>query len=97
MARKTKKQMLLEQLEKDIKGRGVSLAYERLSFAGLKLKSGLCWFKGRYYIFVDRLLPVQARIDLLQGAIEELERLAQEGRLDDPHNGAVPESDEHTQ
>ncbi len=86
MARKTKKQMLLEELEKEIKARGVKLAYERLSFAGLKLKSGLCWFKGTYYIFVDRLLPVQARVDLLQGALEELDILAQEGRLDDPHS-----------
>ena len=86
MARKIKKQLLLEELEKDIKSRGVKLAYERLSFAGLKLRSGLCWFKGTYYIFVDRLLPVQSRIDLLQGAIEELDLLAVEGRLDNPHD-----------
>ena len=87
MARKTKKQLLLEKMESDIKARGVKLAYERLSFAGLRLKSGLCWFKGTYYIFVDRLLPVQSRIDLLEGALEELELLDREGRLDDPHAG----------
>jgi hypothetical protein len=84
LPRKTKKQLKLEALEKEIKERGVSLAYERLSYAGLRLKSGLCWFKGGYYLFVDRLLPVQARIDLLSGAMEELDGLAAQGRLDNP-------------
>ena len=84
MARKTKKQLKLEALEKEIKQRGVNLAYERLSYAGLRLKSGLCWFKGSYYLFVDRLLPVQSRIDLLSGALDELEELAAQGRLENP-------------
>jgi hypothetical protein len=84
LARKTKKQIKLEGLEKEIKQRGVNLAYERLSYAGLRLKSGLCWFKGGYYLFVDRLLPVQSRIDLLGGALEELDELAAQGRLDNP-------------
>lgn len=84
MAAKSKKQMRLEGLETQIKARGVRLAYERLKFAGLVLKSGLCWFRGKYYLFVDRLLPVAARIDLLEGALEELDELATAGKLDGP-------------
>ncbi len=71
-------------LEAEIKRRGVRLAYERLSFAGLILKSGLCWFRGKYYLFVDRLLPVPARIELLTGALEELDELRANGRLERP-------------
>ena len=85
MAAKSKKQIRLDELETQIKARGVHLAYERLKFAGLVLKSGLCWFKGKYYLFVDRLLPVAARVDLLEGALEELDELAAAGRLDRPH------------
>ena len=84
MARKTKKQIKLEKLEAEIKGRGVRLAYERLNFAGLVLKSGLCWFKGSYYLFIDRLLPPASRIELISGALEELDELAARGRLDRP-------------
>ncbi len=84
MARKSKKQLHLESLESEIKKRGVKLGYERLKFAGLVLKSGLCWFRGKYYLFVDRLLPVSARIELLEGALEELDQLAAAGRLENP-------------
>ncbi|MGD9124618.1 MAG: hypothetical protein PVG60_05965 [Desulfarculaceae bacterium] len=84
MAKKTKQQIRLSELESEIKSREVHLAYERLKFAGLILKSGLCWFKGRYYLFVDRLLPVKARIELLEGALEELDELAAAGKLDRP-------------
>ena len=90
MAPVSKKQKHLEDLEREIRAKGVRLAYERLKFAGLILKSGLCWFKGNYYLFVDRLLPVNARIDLLQGALEELAELAAAGRLDRPQE--APES-----
>lgn len=84
MAKKTKKQLRLEELESEIKSRGVRLGYERLKFAGLVLKSGLCWFRGKYYLFVDRMLPVNARIEHLEGALEELDQLAAAGKLDSP-------------
>ena len=84
MARKTKKQIELEKLEAEIKARGVRLAYERLNFAGLVLKSGLCWFKGSYYLFIDRLLPPASRAELIGGALEELDELAAQDRLDSP-------------
>jgi hypothetical protein len=84
LPRITKKQLRLNELEKQIKKKGVNLAYERLKFAGLILKSGLCWFRGSYYLFVDRLLPVDARIDMLEGALAELEELAAKGQLERP-------------
>lgn len=62
----------LARLEREIKELGVALAYERLQFAGLQLASGLCWFKGRYYLFVDRRKPVSERIDHLERALEDL-------------------------
>lgn len=84
MAKLTKGEQRLKVLEKEIKARNVRLGYERLQYAGLMLKSGLCWFKGRYYLFVDRRKKVSERIDLLEGALEELDSLALEGRLERP-------------
>ncbi len=96
MVAKSKKQIRLDELETQIKARGVRLAYERLKFAGLVLKSGLCWFKGNYYLFVDRLLPVAARVDLLEGALEELDELAAAGRLDRPQEAKKSPEDEES-
>lgn len=80
----TKAQARLIALEKEIKKRGVRLAYERLQFAGLRLKSGLCWFRGEYFIFVDRMKTVPERLDLLTGALEELIELEAKGALENP-------------
>ena len=84
MAKVSKSQQRLTELEKEIKRRGVRLGYERLEYAGLRLKSGLCWFRGSYYLFVDRLKSVSERLELLQNALEELDELAAQGRLDSP-------------
>ncbi len=80
----SKSQQRLAELEKEIKRRGVRLGYERLEYAGLRLKSGLCWFRGNYYLFVDRLKAVPERLELLQNALDELDELAAQGRLDSP-------------
>jgi hypothetical protein len=80
----SKNQQRLTELEKEIKRRGVRLGYERLEYAGLRLKSGLCWFRGNYYLFVDRLKAVPERLELLHNALEELDELAAQGRLDSP-------------
>lgn len=90
MARVSKIQQRLNDLEKEVKSRGVRLGYERLQYAGLMLKSGMCWFKGTYYLFVDKRKKVRERIDMLQGALEDLDLLKAEGRLDSPQ-----ESDGH--
>ena len=92
MPKLTKSEQRLQELEKKVKAQGVQLAYERLQFAGLVLKSGLCWFKGRYYLFVDRRKTVSQRRELLEGALEELDLLAVQGRL-----GAPPETEPQAQ
>ncbi len=79
-ARKRGKERLAE-LEAQVREQGVKLAYEKLQFGGLRLKSGLCWFKGRYYLFVDRNKPLGERIDLLESALDEL------ATLPDPAHG----------
>ena len=79
MAKLSKGQIKLRELEKMVKGQGVRLGYEKLQFAGLRLRSGLCWFRGQYYLFVDRLKSVPERIDLLQNALEELDLLKDRG------------------
>lgn len=84
MAKGSKTQQRLTELEKELKRRGVRLGYERLEYAGLRLRSGLCWFRGAYYLFVDRLKTLPERIDLIQGALDELDQLAASGRLDQP-------------
>jgi hypothetical protein len=75
VAKLTKIRIKLQKLEKQIKAKGVKVGYERLQFAGLRLRSGLCWFRGRYYLFVDRLKSVPERIELIQNALEDLESM----------------------
>ncbi|MEW5913743.1 MAG: hypothetical protein AB1814_14375 [Thermodesulfobacteriota bacterium] len=74
MSAKKRGKERLAELEGQIKARGVQLSYEKLQFAGLRLKSGLCWFKGRYYLFVDKGKPVGECIELLENALDELDR-----------------------
>ncbi len=93
MAPKLSGKKLLAHLEDQVRGRDVHLAYEKLQFAGLKLNSGLCWFKGRYYLFVDRYKKVGERVELLKAALDELDRLVRDGRLDNPEAPAeAPEN-----
>lgn len=72
MSKLTANQLQLQRLEKRIKDAGVRLGYERMQFAGLRLRSGLCRFKGQYYLFVDRRKSVPERIELLHSALEYL-------------------------
>lgn len=84
MAKRRASKDYLAELERQLKGRGVRVAYERLSYAGLMLKSGLCWFRGDYYLFIDRLKSPSERRDLLEAALDELDELAAQNRLDRP-------------
>lgn len=84
MAKLSKGQQRLAELEKEIKARGVRLGYERLEYAGLRLRSGLCWFRGNYYLFVDRLKALPERLELLQNVLDELDELKAQGRLEHP-------------
>ena len=56
----------LAALEDMAATKGISVHYDRLEAAGLKLKGGICAVKGEYHIFVDRRKPVVDKIELLQ-------------------------------
>ncbi|MCB2189570.1 MAG: hypothetical protein KQJ78_24395 [Deltaproteobacteria bacterium] len=79
MARRPSVKARLQELEAELKARGVQLSYEKLHFAGLMLKGGLCWFKDGYHIFVDRRKTPAERLDSLEAALEELNRLTAPG------------------
>ena len=83
MPKLTKTQTKVMALEKSIKAKGVRVAYERLQFSGLILRSGLCWFRGNYHIFVDRHKTPQERYDFLEAVWTELQELENSGRLHD--------------
>ena len=68
-----------KSLEARIKGRGVHLGYEKLQFAGLRLKSGLCLFKGRYHLYIDRYKNTAAKVEMLQNALAELDEIEANG------------------
>ena len=84
MATRRASKKYLAELEKQIKGRGVKVAYERLQYAGLVLRGGMCWFKGDYYLFIDRRKTVAERCEQLESALDELSQLAARNLLDDP-------------
>lgn len=81
MSAKKRGKARLAELEKMIRAKDVQLSYDKLQFAGLRLKSGMCWFKGRYYLFVDKLKPLGERIELLETALEELKEIEEQGGL----------------
>ena len=100
MSARRRGKVLLAELEQQVRAQGVKLSYEKLQFGGLRLKSGLCWFKGKYYLFVDRYKPLGERIDLLEQALEELATLpeasqgppeGESGQADEPPTDAPPE------
>ncbi len=93
MATRRASKKYLAELEKQIKGRGVKVAYERLQYAGLMLRGGMCWFKGDYYLFIDRRKTVAERCEQLESALDELSQLAARNKLDDP---SPPEEKENT-
>ncbi|MDR1396891.1 MAG: hypothetical protein LBJ14_04095 [Desulfarculales bacterium] len=91
MSKPTRSQLKLQCLEKRIKNAGVRLGYERMQFAGLRLRSGLCWFKGQYYLFVDRRKSVPERIELLHSALEDLAGQTQTGPGGENEHGGMAE------
>lgn len=84
MATRRASKKYLAELEKQIKSQGVKVAYERLQYAGLVLRGGMCWFKGDYYLFIDRRKTVAERCDQLENALDELNMLSAQGKLSDP-------------
>ena len=59
----------LSELEEKASKKGVSVHYDILEAAGLKLKGGICKINGEYHLFVDRREPTAAKIDILEDCI----------------------------
>ena len=68
-----KHQQRLTALEEAAGAAGIEVSYDRLKYAGLILKSGLCTYKGRRIIFVESRKPPQEKIDILVDVLSSLD------------------------
>ena len=69
-ARKIKKQEeTLSQLESLARRGGLRVAYGDMKFAGLKLRSGHCLFKGERWLVLDRKQPFEDKLELFRDAL----------------------------
>ena len=74
---KEKQEETLRELEKLAKRFGIRVSYGDMKFAGLKLKSGQCLFKGERWLILDRKQPFEDKVDLFRETLEHLD-LSQE-------------------
>ncbi|MBF0531229.1 MAG: hypothetical protein HQK55_18570 [Deltaproteobacteria bacterium] len=66
----TKKQRsTISLLEKLARARGLRISYGDLRFAGLKLKGGLCEFRGETWVVMDRRQPFDDQVDIFREAL----------------------------
>ncbi len=65
--RRRKPEAILEELEKFVKGLGITLRYERGDFEG-----GYCVLKEQKMIVINKLANTQKRISLLSQSIVEM-------------------------
>jgi hypothetical protein len=61
----TKADRQLAALEKVARELNIEVSYDRLKYAGLILKSGLCTYRGRQILFIERRKKPQEKIDVL--------------------------------
>ncbi|MFH1091512.1 MAG: hypothetical protein V1742_08070 [Pseudomonadota bacterium] len=64
-----KQQEVLRQLDKVARDLGLRLSYGDLKFAGLKLKSGQCLFKGEKWLVLDRQQPYEEQLETFREAL----------------------------
>lgn len=73
-ARLTKKQeKLLRLLERLARRSGLRVSYGHLRFAGLKLKGGLCSFRGQKWLVIDRRETFDDQLELFRVALSQIE------------------------
>ena len=56
----------LQQVENLAAEKGITVHYDRLEAAGLKLKGGFCTVRGEYNIFVDKRKSVVEKIEFIK-------------------------------
>jgi hypothetical protein len=74
----TKAERQLAALETVAKDLGIEVSYDRLKYAGLILKSGLCTYRGRQILFIERRKKPREKIDVLVEVLSALDLSAVE-------------------
>jgi hypothetical protein len=78
--RKTKKKQAeqLKELEKLAQRVGIKVSYSDMKFAGLRLKSGQCLFKGRHWLVLNRKDHFEEKVDLFRETLENFDLTGEE-------------------
>jgi hypothetical protein len=69
----TKAERQLAALETVARDLGIEVSYDRLKYAGLILKSGLCTYRGRQILFIERRKKPREKIDVLVEVLSALD------------------------
>ena len=81
MARKKltqKQQNTIRELERMARNLGLKISYGNLRFAGLKLKSGQCLFKGEPWLVMDRKQPFDEQVEVFREALVQFDLSGQD-------------------
>lgn len=65
-------QKKLEHVENLAAEKGITVHYDRLEAAGLKLKGGFCTVRGEYNIFVDKRKSVAEKIEFIRDYLDHV-------------------------
>ena len=68
-----KQKAALSELEKLARRLGLRISYGRLRFAGLKLKSGQCLFRGEKWLVMDRKQPFEDQLEVFKDALSQFD------------------------
>ncbi len=68
---KQQKKQILTELEALAVRAGLKISYGDMKFAGLRLKSGLCLFKGRRWLVLGSKDRFEDKINLFKEALQE--------------------------
>jgi len=74
----TKVERQLAALERVAGEMGIEVSYDRLKYAGLILKSGLCTYRGRKILFIERRKKPREKVDVLVDVLSDLDLTAVE-------------------
>ena len=73
-----KQEETLRELERLARKVGLRVAYGDMKFAGLKLRSGHCLFKGERWLVLDRKQSFEDKLELFSDALGEFDLTGEE-------------------
>ena len=68
----------LKELERLAQKLGIKVSYSDMKFAGLRLKSGQCIFRGRYWLVLNRKDHYEEKVNFFLEAFENFDLSDQE-------------------